>query len=147
MTGSIGDVSVSKLIIILLILFSLFAGCSKRDTYATEKAVPSSEGSNSEQSAYPKRIQLSVSLEEEKKLQAQVDNGHQPWRLEPIDVAHATLLSLVDKNIDYKKCALITQAESGAMVRCEGTKTYLVHLKRMVRREGIWTATEIEITK
>ena len=127
--------------------FSLFTGCSKRDTYATEKAVPSSDRLNSEQSAYPKRIQLSVSLEEEKKLQAQVDNGHQPWRLEPIDVAHATLLSIVDKNIGYKSCGLITETGAEATVKCEGTKTYLVHLKRMVHREGIWTATEIEITK
>ena len=88
-----------------------------------------------------KVVKVDVNLEEQKKLQAEVDNGHQSWRLDPIDVAFA---SLIGKNVKHENCSLSSQTNSKAEVICKGTKNYLVNLKRMIRADGIWTAVSIE---
>lgn len=62
-----------------------------------------------------------------------------------MDVAHAALLATMDKDLDYRSCNLSIETAIDAVVKCQGTRTYVVRLKRMVRPEGIWTATEIEI--
>jgi len=90
-----------------------------------------------------KIFKLDVKLEEQKRLQSEVDNGHQPWRLEPLDVAFAALTD-IDKNIKYENCNLNSKTNSKAEVICKGTKSYLINLKRMVRSDGIWTAISIE---
>jgi hypothetical protein len=90
-----------------------------------------------------KIFKLDVKLEEQKRLQSEVDNGHQPWRLEPLDVAFAALTG-IDKNIKYENCNLGSKTNSKAEVICKGTKRYLINLKRMIRSDGIWTAISIE---
>jgi hypothetical protein len=90
-----------------------------------------------------KILKVDVNLEEQKRLQAEVDNGHQSWRLEPLDVAFAALTD-IDKSIKYKNCNLSSKTNSKAGVICKGTKNYLINLKRMVRSGGIWTAMSIE---
>lgn len=93
---------------------------------------------------HKKIIELEVDIEEQRKLQAEVDSGHQPWRLEPVEVAFAGLSNL-DKNIYYENCYLITKMNNEAKVKCKGAKHYIIYLKRMVRPNGIWTAISIEI--
>jgi hypothetical protein len=92
---------------------------------------------------HKKKFKVDVNLEEQKRLQSEVDNGHQPWRLEPIDVALASLTD-IDKNIKYENCKLGSKTNSKADVICRGAKHYLVNLKRMIRSDGIWTAVSIE---
>ncbi len=91
-----------------------------------------------------KKIEFKIDLTDEKKLQTEVDNGHQPWRLEPIDVAYASL-SNIDKNITYKDCHLIYEKDIEAKVKCKNSKNYLIYLKRLIRPDGIWTTISIEI--
>ncbi len=91
------------------------------------------------------KIVISVDLNKEKELQAEVDNGHQPWRLEPIDVAHAALVAGTAKDVKYSDCRLKSQIDSEAIVLCKNKKIYSVRLKRLIRNNGIWTATEIII--
>jgi hypothetical protein len=93
-----------------------------------------------------KVIELKVSLDKERELQAEVDNGHQPWRLNPIDVAVATLLK-IDKTIDIENCTLISSTEEDSKVKCDGTKSYFVNLKRLTKPFGIWTAVSIAISE
>jgi hypothetical protein len=88
-------------------------------------------------------VKVDVNLEEQKRLQAEVDNGHQPWRLETLDVAFAALTD-IDKSIKYENCNLSSKTNNKAYVVCKGTKSYLVNLKRIVKPNGIWTAVSIE---
>jgi hypothetical protein len=91
-----------------------------------------------------KKIELKIDLTDEKKLQTEVDNGHQPWRLEPIDVAYVAL-SNIDKNVIYEDCHLIYEKDIEAKVKCKNSKNYLVYLKKLIRPDGIWTAISIEV--
>lgn len=91
-------------------------------------------------------IKLTVDLNKEKELQQEVDKGHQPWRLEPLDVAYATIPT-TDKKVAYKNCTLEFEANNEAVVKCKGEKMYVVYLKQLVRKHGIWTAVQIEITQ
>jgi hypothetical protein len=90
-----------------------------------------------------KVFKVDVNLEEQKRFQAEVDNGHQPWRLKPLDVAFAALTN-IDKSIKFENCNLRSKTNSKSEVICKGTKSYLINLKRMVKSGGIWTAISIE---
>jgi hypothetical protein len=93
-------------------------------------------------------INLKVDFEKEKEIQLQVDNGHQPWRLEASDVAYVAVRTNVDKSINYKNCSLKSETSNEAKVLCKGASDYLVNLKRLIRPDrpdGIWTAISIEI--
>lgn len=89
------------------------------------------------------RISLTIDSDTEQKIQTEVDKGHQPWRLEPIDVAHAALL-LIDQHTNYNNCKLSSETDREAIVECSNEGYYLIYLKRMIRPGGIWTAIEIE---
>ncbi len=91
-----------------------------------------------------KKIPIAVDIEKEKRVQHEVDNGHQPWRLEPAGVAHAAL-SGENISVPFAKCKLQAEANRKAIVKCTDSKTCAVVLKQLIRAQGIWTATEIEI--
>jgi hypothetical protein len=93
-----------------------------------------------------KRIVLKVNLKNEKFVQDEVDKGHQPWRLNAVDVAYATLSSM-DKNVTYEDCKSVNESRDQATVQCRSSQNYIVHLRKLVRPDGIWTAIEIEVTK
>ncbi len=93
------------------------------------------------------KIALPVDIEKEKRLQAEVDNGHQPWRLEPVAVAHADLISTIKAKVPFEKCKLSSESANEAVVQCSETKSYIIKLKRLVRPKGIWTATELQIVE
>lgn len=89
-------------------------------------------------------IKLDVNLKEQQQIQAAVDNGHQPWRLSPVDVAHAAI-STLDKNVEYDSCRILSETGKEARVECRAGKMYyIIQLKRLVRPNGIWTAVSIE---
>ena len=131
----------NKMLLVLFAIISLIISCSKGDDSTTNKSV------DNQVTATGQIIKLKVNIEEEKELQQAVDNGHQPWRLEPIDVAHVALME-IDKNIRYENCTLVSEKDREAVVNCRGTRTYIVYLKQIVReKNGIWTATQIEILR
>ncbi|MBI5844771.1 MAG: hypothetical protein HZB23_08915 [Deltaproteobacteria bacterium] len=91
-------------------------------------------------------VKMTVNIENERQLQKAVNDGHQPWRLAPADVAHAAVLSVNDK-ASYDNCHLIRQTDKEAWVKCTSQKEdYLVYLKRLVEPKGIWTAVSMEIS-
>lgn len=121
----------NKLILgLFIILFSLI-NCSR-------------EGASINAMTDKAKIDLTIDLAEEKKIQAEVDNGHQPWRLDAVDVAYTALVN-IDKKVDYKNCHLIAKENSEAKVECKNENNYHVLLKRLVRPNGIWTAVLIEV--
>ena len=84
-------------------------------------------------------------MEKERELQKSVDEGHQPWRLNPADVAYESIVATIDKNIKYEKCSLITQSDDEAIVQCAGIQNnYKVYLKRFFGKKSIWTAMKIQ---
>ncbi|MBI5180722.1 MAG: hypothetical protein HZA05_04890 [Nitrospirae bacterium] len=90
------------------------------------------------------KIKLHVVYDNETKLQLSVENGYQIWRLNPIDVAHGALTDSHEM-ADYNACKIEKMDERHAVVTTNYKETtYKVHLSRVVKPNGIWTATEIE---
>lgn len=93
-------------------------------------------------------IVIKYNLKQERELQKAVDDGHQPWRLNPIDVAHAAIISYADKDVKYEKCSLIIQEKKEAVVQCDRDKiSYKIHLKKFFGKKSIWTAIKIQKIK
>jgi len=105
---------------------------------------PVSYGENGQKT---KRITVPFELEKEKQLQSEVDKGHQPWRLEPLDVAHVALLANIHIEVPVERCALSSVANREAVVKCKDSKNYTLRLKQLIRPKGIWTATEIQVVE
>jgi hypothetical protein len=94
-----------------------------------------------------KKLILKVDLKKETKLQEEVDAGHEPWRLEAIDVAYEAIIRNVDKNAEYENCSLLSETQNEALIKFKGEKTYLVTVKKLAKpnkKNRIWTAVEIE---
>lgn len=90
-------------------------------------------------------VKFSIDLNTEKCIQEEVDDGHQPWRLRPVDVAYAALHS-VGVDVQYNSCRIVYHTGDASEVKCESTKSYKVLLKKLLRPDGIWTAVEMEVT-
>ena len=88
-----------------------------------------------------------IDLEKEKRLQAEVDKGHQPWRIDPVAVAHSALIASTDNNVPFDKCVLKSKAYREALVKCKYKDSYVIHLKQLIRPAGVWTATEIQVVE
>jgi hypothetical protein len=92
-----------------------------------------------------KKIRIKVNVESERQLQAEVDKGHQPWRLNAVDVAAATLSRFEKQDIPTDACILESTTEEEARVKYVGRHIYHVRLRRLVKPKGIWTVVEIEV--
>ena len=92
-------------------------------------------------------VTVQFNLEKEKQLQVEVDKGHQPWRLEPVAVAHATLIKSTDNNVPFDKCTLKSKKEREAIVKFKYKDSYDVYLKQLINPNGIWTTIEIRIVE
>ncbi len=91
------------------------------------------------------QITLPLDLEKEKQLQAEVDKGHQPWRLEPVEVAHSAIIASLNTTVPIEKCSLLSKTDHEAIVTCTESKSFTVTLRQLIRPKGIWTATDIRI--
>ena len=93
-------------------------------------------------------IIIPFTLDKELKLQKEAGEGHQPWRLNPIDVARAAVISYANKNIESNKCFMMTQKNDEATAQCNSLNVnYRVYLKKFFGKNSIWTATKIQIIK
>jgi hypothetical protein len=88
-------------------------------------------------------VRFEVDIKEEQALQKEVEDGHQPWRLEPTDVAYVAAVS-IDKTVQYESCQITYEKANESRVRCEGSKPYIIRLRRLIKSDGIWTAVEME---
>ncbi len=92
-------------------------------------------------------VMLHPSIEEETRIQQAVDNGGQSWRLNSVDVAHASLVSQ-GVNVKIEDCRLLKEDDGHAVVQIHSEdKDMNVYAERLVRPGGIWTATQIEVNK
>ncbi|MBI5406902.1 MAG: hypothetical protein HZA18_04315 [Nitrospirae bacterium] len=92
-------------------------------------------------------VMLHPSIEEETRIQQAVDNGGQTWRLNSVDVAHASLVSQ-GVNVRIEDCRLLKEDAGHAVVHVQSEdKDLNVYAERIVRPGGIWTATQIEVNK
>lgn len=92
-----------------------------------------------------KKIQkLNVDMDTERKYQAAADKGYQPWKKNAMDVAEECL---INTGIGARKgeCKVLSDDGANAVVFVN-TKdgNFKVKLKRLVKPDGIWTATEVE---
>jgi hypothetical protein len=92
-----------------------------------------------------KAIKIKVDTKSQQQLQKQVDNGHQPWGLGPIDVGVASIAIHGHEDVDAERCSLVVQKKTEATVACRGRSGFVVKLKRLVKPNGIWTAVEIQM--
>jgi len=88
-------------------------------------------------------VNMKINIANEYEIQTKVDQGHQPWRLVPVDVAFSEVAS--DPKVTYESCSLVKQVSAEAKVKCKGTHVYFIQLKQLVKPNGIWTATSVQI--
>ena len=73
------------------------------------------------------------------------DQGFKPWKMKAIDVAEECIIS---KGIGAStgKCEVLSESKTEVVVRVKTVKdgNYKVFLKKLVKPDGIWTATAVE---
>jgi hypothetical protein len=96
------------------------------------------------------QIEVPVDMEIEKNEQKSVDEGHSPWKLDPVFVAQvfsSLLLSpkgiVGDYPIPYKDITILYNDTHNAVARVDNSKSKAkkVYLKKLIRcdESGIWT--------
>ena len=96
------------------------------------------------------QVEVPYNLRELKREQASVDEGHSPWKLDPIFVAQVFSSVLISPNgiigdypIAYDEITLICKDSKKAIVAITNNKSIAkkVYLNRLVRcnNTGIWT--------
>ena len=120
----------------ILLLTFFIAGCSK-----SEEAVAHTNAKKN-----VKVYKLNVSMDNEKKLQATVENGNQLWRKSAKDVAHAALIN-EGVNVKIEDCQILSENNQESIVAVKDNKglSYKVILKKLINPDGIWTAVEIDM--
>ncbi len=132
------------LLAILVFILIPFIGCTGSGVSEAPEAVANKAAP--EESAHDNRVvKLPIDMDEEQRLQKAVDNGGQTWRNDAVEVAHAVLVNQ-GVNVKPGDCELTAEDGEQAVVKVIGPEhDFKVHVERLVRAEGIWTATEIDI--
>lgn len=137
-----------NLVFAAIVISALLTGCSGGGTGdGSTGAEAKKEIAAPKEKPGVKVMDLYPNIKDERRLQQSVDNGYQLWRLEPIEVAHA---ALIIKGIDALKedCAIVEEHAKHVAVEASGDGYgFVVHLKKLVGDDGIWTATEIEYSE
>lgn len=118
---------------VLLVFSVVAAGCGK-----------SKDEGNVQEKPARKFQKLNIDIDTEKKHQAAVDQGFQPWKRDVTEVAKECLIN-TGAGAPSGDCKILSNDEKEAKVAVN-TKDgrFKVTLKRLVKPDGIWTATEIE---
>lgn len=91
-------------------------------------------------------VASNIVIQVEEKTKDGVEQGHQPWRLDPVAVA-ASYLNMVSADEIENNCKLETSDGQRAVVVCNKGKKYIVHLEKLFKPDGMWTVTSVEITE
>lgn len=131
-----------RILVILMVSF-LFA-CT--DNLKGQNLLEQNKGTRTANSQV-ELIELPVDMNLERETQRAVENGHQPWRLFPEQVACAVLSNRF-KDTRFDDCKLESEDKGRAIASARvGKIQYRVYLERLIKTDGIWTATKIEIQK
>lgn len=104
------------------------------------------------------QVEVKVDLELEKHNQKSVDEGHSPWRLDPLFTVQVfTSLHLFPEGIvgefpiEYENLKLISSNNEFSIVQVNdiNTNINMVYLKKLIRQDatGIWTVVGYDISK
>lgn len=104
------------------------------------------------------QVEVKVDLDLEKNNQKSVDEGHSPWRLDPVFTAqvftslHVFPEGIVgDFPIKYENLKLIYSNNEASVVQVNDpdTNISMVYLKKLVRQDetGIWTVVGYDIAQ
>jgi len=96
------------------------------------------------------QIKIPINLEIEKEAQKSVEEGHSPWKLDPVFVAQVFVSLQVspegitgDYPIKDKELKIIQSSEMETIVEVNSNKTKIkkVYLKKLIKQDstGIWT--------
>ncbi|WP_326512663.1 hypothetical protein [Clostridium intestinale] len=96
------------------------------------------------------QIKIPINLEIEKEAQKSVEEGHSPWKLDPVFVAQVFVSLQVSPEgitgyypIKDKELKIIQSSEKETIVEVNSNKTNIkkVYLKRLIKKDstGIWT--------
>jgi hypothetical protein len=140
---------------LILLLSLLVWSCGNDSASQMRKATQS--GEQNSQYSRTEVITLQVDLDREKEMQLSVDKGHQPWRLEADGVACSEIGQLhqdrkQQPDLDVRDCLdkrkLEQQGETRAVVTfTTADQEYRVFVERLVKPNGIWTPTKVEILR
>ena len=127
-----------KNLLTLFIMLAFISSCSKGNNADTKPV---------QDKKTVRVVKLNVNMTEEQRLQKASDNGFQPWRNSPVDVAQAALVN-AGANVNMADCRLLSEKADEAVVSASDKKgSYKIICKRVVKDGGIWTATEVEVTE
>ena len=120
-------------IVVLLICSVVISACNAKDG-----------GKAQEEKSSNKVYKLNVDIDNERKHQAAADKGYQPWKRNATEVAEECLIN-TGVGARSGECKVLSDDGANAVVFVN-TKdgNFKVTLKKLVKPDGIWTATEIE---
>ncbi|MBE9503383.1 MAG: hypothetical protein IME96_04340 [Proteobacteria bacterium] len=121
---------------IFLLSLLLISGC-EAGPKATEQAKPNQEKKR-------KILKINVDMDTQAKLQKTADLGFKPWKNDAVEVAKECIIGAGIGAPD--KCMILSKSEAEAVIRVTTKKegSFDVTLKRLVKPDGIWTATKVE---
>ncbi len=138
-----------NLIGVIIVTFLFLNGCKGVSGSHGSAHKNASADNNGPEESKARIVSLYPNMAEETKLQKAVDSGWQAWRLNPVDVAHANMINQ-GVNVRIEDCSLMMKKDDQhAVVRVlsKDGKDMNVYVERLVRPDGIWTATQVEINK
>ena len=89
-------------------------------------------------------MKINIDFDREKQFQSAADQGFKPWKNNAKDVAEECIIGKgIGAPVETK---IISENETMAVVSVTTKKegVFLVTLKKLVKPDGIWTATEVE---
>jgi hypothetical protein len=100
-------------------------------------------------------VQVAYDIQAVREEQKSVDEGHSPWKLDPVFVTQVFVSLKISPNgiqgdypVRTEELKLVESSNRDAVVQVSSSKTpiKLVYLKRLVRKDdtGIWTVTAYE---
>ncbi len=101
-------------------------------------------------------VTVPVDLEEVKNNQQQVDQGHSPWQLDPLQVTQTFVSLQISPSgvsgefpVSIDDLSITKETDSNAIVAINSNKTDIskVYLKRLIRQDqtGIWTVVGYDV--
>lgn len=140
-----------------LMLLGLLLVCGCADNFKDHKPITTRSVEQQFQVSQTDVITLPVDIEREKETQLSVEEGHQPWRLEAdwvacSEIAHLHKDRKQKPDLDVRDCLdkrkVEQQGVTKAVIDFSVTdKKYRVYVERLVKTDGIWTPTKIEVTR
>jgi hypothetical protein len=127
--------------LIFILSVFLLSGC-EADSKNMEQT--NSKQANPKQEKKRKTLKINVDMDAQTKLQKAADLGFKPWKNDIIEVAKECIIG---ESIGAPEKAIkLSQSEAEALVRVSTKKegSFDVTLKRLVKPDGIWTATKVE---